>query len=123
MTTGYQPPCRPISYTLTGHSMPGLNNNIPCPTTTIIFVHGLFTNPKQAINNYNDIATTLSSKGFVTIFSWDSNTNDIPSSNNEIHVIGKAHTAETIADQNGMKLAHLFTIMVLCCMIILIVIC
>jgi hypothetical protein len=75
-----------------------------CPDTTIIFVHGWATDPQQAIDNYNDIAATLSSKGFVTIFSWDSNI--FPPINNSISIVEAGHTAQTIADQNALKLAR-----------------
>jgi hypothetical protein len=75
-----------------------------CPDTTIIFVHGWATNHQQAIDNYNDIAPTLSSKGFVTIFSWDSN--NFPPINDNISIVEAGHTAQTIADQNALKLAR-----------------
>lgn len=91
------------SYTLTGPPFPGLHNNMACPDTAIIFVHGVFTTRQDAINNYNEIAPALSLKGFLSIFSWDSDTNTNTSASN---IIRAAHTAETIGDQNGMKLAQ-----------------
>lgn len=91
------------SYTLAGPPFPGLCNKLTCPDTSIIFVHGVFTTLQDAINNYNDIDPVLSSKGFLSIFSWDSDTNNNTSG---YDIISCAHSAETIADQNGMKLAQ-----------------
>jgi Alpha/beta hydrolase of unknown function (DUF900) len=104
MITGHlNPGVGTTSYTLTGPPFPGLHNNMACPDTAIIFVHGVFTTRQDAVKNYNDIAPALSSKGFLSIFSWDSDTNTNTSGAN---VIAGAHTAETIADQNAMKLAQ-----------------
>jgi hypothetical protein len=104
MVTGkLNPGASTTSYKLAGSPFPGLQNNMSCPDTTIIFVHGWATNPQQAIDNYNDIAPALSSKGFVTIFSWDSN--NFPPVDDSISIVEAGHTAQTIADQNALKLA------------------
>jgi hypothetical protein len=105
MATGkLNPGANATSYKLTGSPFPGLQNNMSCPDTTIIFVHVWTTNPQQAIDNYNDIAPALSSKGFVTIFSWDSN--NFPPVNDDISIVEAGHTVQTIADQNALKLAQ-----------------
>ena len=104
MTGKLNPGVNSTSYKLTGSPVPGLNNNLHCPNTTIIFVHGWATNPQQAIDNYNDIAPTLSSKGFVTIFSWDSN--NFPPKDKSISIMNAGNTAENIADQNSLKLGQ-----------------
>ena len=85
MLTGHlNPGVGTTSYTLTGPPFPGLHNNMACPDTAIM-------------------APALSSKGFLSLFSWDSDTNTNTSAAN---IIRSAHTAETIGDQNGMKLAQ-----------------
>ena len=91
------------SYTLAGPPFPGLHNSMKCPDTTIIFVHGMFTPKQDAMDDFNGIAPALSSKGFLSLFSWDSDTNTNTSAAN---IIRSIHTAETIGDQNGMKLAQ-----------------
>jgi hypothetical protein len=70
-----------------------------CQDTTIIFVHGWAIDPQQAMDNYNDIAPAPSSKGFVTIFSWDSN--NFPPVKDSVSIVEAGHTAQTIADQNA----------------------
>lgn len=104
MLTGHlNPGVGPTSYTLTGPPFPGLHNNMTCPDTDIIFVHGMFTPQQGAMDDFNGMAPALSSKGFLSLFSWDSDTNTNTSAAN---IIRSAHTAETIGDQNGMKLAQ-----------------
>jgi len=104
MLTGHlNPGVGTTSYTLAGPPFPGLHNNMACPNTTIIFVHGMFTPRQSAIDDFNGIAPALSSKGFLSLFSWDANTNTNTSAAN---IIRSIHTAETIGDQNGMKLAQ-----------------
>jgi len=104
MLTGHlNPGVGTTSYTLTGPPFPGLHNNMACPDTAIIFVHGMFTPRQSAMDDFSGIAPALSSKGFLSLFSWDSNTNTNTSAANIIHSV---HTAETIGDQNGMKLAQ-----------------
>lgn len=104
MLTGHlNPGLGTTSYTLTGPPFPGLHNNMACPDTAIIFVHGMFTPRQGARDDFNRIALALSSKGFLSLFSWDSDTDTNTSAAN---IIRSAHTAETIGDQNGMKLAQ-----------------
>lgn len=104
MLTGHlNPGVSTTSYTLTGPPFPGLHNNMACPDTAIIFVHGMFTPSQGAMDDFNGIAPALSSKGFLGLFSWDSDTDTNTSAAN---IIRSEHTAETIGDQNGMKLAQ-----------------
>ncbi|MGN6346764.1 MAG: esterase/lipase family protein [Candidatus Nitrosocosmicus sp.] len=104
MLTGHlNPGVGTTSYTLTGPPFPGLHNNIACPDTAIIFVHGMFTPRQGAMDDFSGFAPALSSKGFLSLFSWDSDTNTNTSAAN---IIRSVHTAETIGDQNGMKLAQ-----------------
>jgi hypothetical protein len=91
------------SYTLTDPPFPSLHNNMACPDTAIIFVHGMFTPRLSAMDDFNGFTPALSSKGFLSLFSWDSDTNTNTSAANIIH---SAHNAETIGDQNGLKLAQ-----------------
>lgn len=100
MVTGkLKPVSNATSYKLGGSHFLGLQNNMSCQDTTIIFVPGWAINPQQAIDNYNDIAPALSSKAFVTIFSWDSN--NFPHVKDSINIAEAGHTAQTITDQNA----------------------
>jgi hypothetical protein len=69
MVTGkLKPVSNATSYKLDGSHFLHLQNNMSCQDTTIIFVHGCATNLQQAIDNCNDIAPALSSKGFCNNF-------------------------------------------------------